>query len=101
MTINNLHNLMIYFIYIYHDNNAYTTVFTFNFLRWVYFYPTPTKMIGFPVAEVNDNAAPTNHEINERPFSSTVSNLDMMIASISLMVSLGELSIKALLKVTS
>lgn len=51
--------LMIYVIY--HDNNAYTTVLTFNFFRWVYFYPTPTKMIGFPVAEVKDNAAPTNH----------------------------------------
>jgi len=50
-------------------------------------------MIGFPVADVNDNEAPT--------LSSTVSNLDRIIASISLILSLGELSTKALLKLTN
>lgn len=75
---------------IIHDINALTTVLTFNFFKCVYFYPTPTNNIGFPVADVNDNAAPT--------FSSTVSNLLNIIASISLILSFGLFTINALLK---
>ena len=39
----------IYLILFIHDNKAFTAVFTFNFLIWGYFYPTPTNNIGFPV----------------------------------------------------
>jgi len=51
---------MIYMIDFIQPSKAETTVFTLSLFKWVYFYPTPTKIIGFPVADVNDNAAPTN-----------------------------------------
>ena len=55
---------------------AFTTVCTFSFLRWGYFWPTPTKTIGLPVVYTMLRAVPT--------FSSTVSNLVMMIPSMIL-----------------
>jgi hypothetical protein len=50
-------------------------VFTFNSFKFGYFWPTPTYKIGFDVEYTKDNAAPT--------LSSTVSNFDNNIASIS------------------
>mmetsp|Transcript_13203 Transcript_13203/g.40747 ORF Transcript_13203/g.40747 Transcript_13203/m.40747 type:complete len:252 (+) Transcript_13203:1059-1814(+) len=42
-----------------HMNSEFTTAFTDNFLRCVYFCPTPMNMMGWPVLYVMESVAPT------------------------------------------
>ncbi len=72
--------MTIIWIYLYDHHfgpqlsKAWTTVFTFNYFKLGYFWPTPTYNIGLDVEYTNDKAVPT--------LSSTVSNFDNKIASI-------------------
>ena len=39
------------------------TLFTLSFLRWVYFWPVPTNMTGWPVLYDIESVAPTCAEL--------------------------------------